>query len=448
MSETVIKVEGLGKKYHIGARQTRRYRTLRDSLTNAVVAPFRRASKLLRGHATGAAELDEEMWALKDVSFEIKRGEVVGIIGRNGAGKSTLLKVLSRITDPTEGYAEITGRIGSLLEVGTGFHPELTGRENVYLNGAILGMKRAEIDLKFDQIVEFAEIDRFIDTPVKHYSTGMALRLAFGVAAHLEPEILLVDEVLAVGDASFQRKCLGKMEEVAQTGRTVLFVSHNMGVITELCGRCYLIDDGRIAMTGRAPDVVAAYLSGGVETSGTWQRSEAQSAASESELDVVVESIRVLSDEGEPTALVPFNRSFQVEISYKVVKPVRDLVVLCGVTNDLGVHVWTSYDTDTTDWAGRTRDSGSYVSTCSVPAGLLRPGRYHLSACALIPRIRIIEPLSRIMAFDITSVGYGFDPERHGAITPSLEWKVMRNGQVSRQAGSVDRIDSEECTRA
>jgi lipopolysaccharide transport system ATP-binding protein len=236
MSYTAIRVDNLSKQYRIGGPQ-KKYETLRDTLANTLATPLRRAGKLLRGQATGAAELDATIWALRDVSFKVQRGEVVGIIGRNGAGKSTLLKILSRITEPTLGVAEIRGRVGSLLEVGTGFHQELTGRENIYLNGAILGMKRHEIEHKFDEIVAFAEVEKFIDTPVKHYSSGMHLRLAFAVAAHLEPEILLVDEVLAVGDAAFQKKCLNKMEDVGQQGRTVLFVSHNMPAITRLCER-------------------------------------------------------------------------------------------------------------------------------------------------------------------------------------------------------------------
>ncbi|MEZ4715781.1 MAG: ABC transporter ATP-binding protein [Caldilineaceae bacterium] len=217
MSNIAIRVENLGKEYRIGATQAR-YRTIRETVMDAARAPFERAGKLLRGEATGAANLDETIWALKDVSFEVKHGEVVGIIGRNGAGKSTLLKILSRITEPTTGYVDLYGRVGSLLEVGTGFHPELTGRENIFLNGAILGMSRNDINRKFDEIVDFAEVERFIDTPVKHYSSGMYLRLAFAVAAHLEPEILLVDEVLAVGDAAFQKKCFRKMGDVAQKG--------------------------------------------------------------------------------------------------------------------------------------------------------------------------------------------------------------------------------------
>lgn len=262
MTHLAIRAVGLGKTYHIGAVRSTRHRTLRDAVAEAARAPFRRAGALLRGHASGAAELDEVLWALRDVAFEVREGEVVGIIGRNGAGKSTLLKILSRITEPTTGFAELRGRVGSLLEVGTGFHPELTGRENVYLNGAILGMTRVEIDRKFDEIVAFAETEKFIDTPVKHYSSGMSVRLAFAVAAHLEPEILLIDEVLAVGDVAFQRKCLSKMDEVADQGRTVLFISHNMAMVDSLCERSILLSGGRVVEDGRTRDVIDRYLEG------------------------------------------------------------------------------------------------------------------------------------------------------------------------------------------
>ena len=259
MSHIAIEVAGLTKKYHIGGPQ-KRYHRLTDQLADIAMAPIRRAGKLLRGQATSAAELDETLWALQDVSFQIKSGEVVGIIGRNGAGKSTLLKILSGITEPSTGYADIYGRIGSLLEVGTGFHPELTGRENIYLNGAILGMRKAEIERKLDEIVAFAEIEKFLDTPVKHYSSGMYVRLAFSVAAHLEPEILLVDEVLAVGDLAFQRKCLGKMDDVAQEGRTVVFVSHNMGLLQALCERGIFLQQGGVHTDGTIVEAVDAYL--------------------------------------------------------------------------------------------------------------------------------------------------------------------------------------------
>jgi len=257
MSDIAIRVEGLGKQYRIGGPQAR-YRTIRESLTEAVQAPFRRLSSVVRGQSSAVA--DETIWALKDVSIDVQRGEVVGIIGRNGAGKTTLLKILSRITEPTEGRAELHGRVGSLLEVGTGFHPELTGRENITLNGAILGMKRAEIDEKFDEIVAFAEMERFIDTPVKHYSSGMYVRLAFAVAAHLEPEILVVDEVLAVGDAEFQKKCLGKMKDVSGQGRTVLFVSHNMTAIQTLCTDAIWLESGRIVGQGDVAEQIEFYL--------------------------------------------------------------------------------------------------------------------------------------------------------------------------------------------
>ncbi len=276
MSDIAIRVENLSKQYRIGQRE--RYYTLRDTLANLFTRPFRRSNvsdhkttdtmttdqspvvsrPVVRGQSSRSP--DEFIWALKDVRFEVKHGEVVGIIGRNGAGKTTLLKILSRITEPTEGSVNIQGRVGSLLEVGTGFHPELTGRENIYLNGAILGMKKAEIDRKFDEIVAFAEVEKFIDTPIKHYSSGMYVRLAFAVAAHLNPEILLVDEVLAVGDAAFQEKCLGKMEDIAGEGRTVLFVSHNTAAVRKLCPRALILNEGRVALDRDSATAIAQYL--------------------------------------------------------------------------------------------------------------------------------------------------------------------------------------------
>lgn len=259
MGDIAIRVDGLGKQYRIGATQAK-YKTFRETLTEMATAPIRRAGNLLRGQAYGAAELNETIWALRDVSFEVKHGDVVGIIGRNGAGKSTLLKILSRITEPSEGQVDLYGRVGALLEVGTGFHPELTGRENVYLNASILGMSRTEIERKFDEIVDFAGVDQFIDTPVKHYSSGMALRLGFAVAAHLEPEILVVDEVLAVGDAAFQKKCLGKMSDVANEGRTVLFVSHNMAAVQGLCKYGVLIERGNMVMMDEVSKTIQRYI--------------------------------------------------------------------------------------------------------------------------------------------------------------------------------------------
>ncbi len=264
MSDTVIRVENLGKQYRLGQRK--RYNSLRESLVETVKHPLRRfrarpsLTTTPGENGKGENAAPDTFWALKDVSFDVKQGEVVGIIGRNGAGKSTLLKILSRITEPTEGQVELTGRVGSLLEVGTGFHPELTGRENVYLNGAILGMRRHEITRKFDEIVAFAEVEKFIDTAAKHYSSGMYMRLAFSVAAHLEPEILVVDEVLAVGDGEFQKRCLGKMGEISRQGRTVLFVSHNLSAVLSLCQRAVLLDYGNMQALGPVQPVVNEYL--------------------------------------------------------------------------------------------------------------------------------------------------------------------------------------------
>jgi lipopolysaccharide transport system ATP-binding protein len=253
MSDIAISVKGLGKRYRLGAQSRPGYRTIRESLVRSLGSPLRR-------FRTGFVERQErDLWALRDLSFDVKFGEVLGIIGRNGAGKSTVLKVLSRITEPTTGYADVFGRVGSLLEVGTGFHPELTGRENIFLNGAILGMSRLEIRRRFDEIVSFAELERFLETPVKHYSSGMYMRLAFSVAAHIEPEVLVVDEVLAVGDAEFQKKCLGKLEEVASHGRTVLFVSHNMAAIQKLASRAVVLQQGRIVLLGSVAEAISKY---------------------------------------------------------------------------------------------------------------------------------------------------------------------------------------------
>jgi len=257
MSDIAVRTENLGKLYRIGDHQ-RGYKTLREAIASAFSVTFHHLNRTPQSSILSPQS--DSIWALKDVSLEVKRGEVLGIIGRNGAGKTTLLKILSRITEPTKGWAEIRGRVGSLLEVGTGFHPELTGRENIYLNGAILGMKKGEIDRKFDEIVAFAEIEKFIDTPVKRYSSGMRVRLAFAVAAHLEPEILVIDEVLAVGDAAFQKKCLGKMGNVAKEGRTVLFVSHSLGTVRSLCGRAVLLEEGQKKLDAPVEEVIGWYL--------------------------------------------------------------------------------------------------------------------------------------------------------------------------------------------
>lgn len=327
MSDIVIKAEGLGKKYLIGHQSEReRYTALRDVMARNVTSMLNKTRQVLSGQQLLAGDTIEEFWALRDIDFEIKRGDRVGIIGRNGAGKSTLLKVLSRITEPSMGRVEIHGRVASLLEVGTGFHPELTGRENIFLNGAILGMTRAEIKKKFDEIVDFAGVEKFLDTPVKRYSSGMYVRLAFAVAAHLEPEILVVDEVLAVGDAEFQKKCLGKMEEVSKNeGRTVLFVSHNMSAISTLCNSGIFLASGQVKINGRIDDIIFQYQNGGDTKNNEWQG------------DAGDNQVRLLH-----TSISPVKGQFHtgsdllIKIKFKVLEEVRSLVV--------GFHLLSIFD--------------------------------------------------------------------------------------------------------
>lgn len=320
MNDTVIRVENLSKRYRISALQ-RKHDTLRDVIADW---GFRISKFQIRN-----SKSDESIWALKDVSFEVKKGEVVGIIGRNGAGKTTLLKILSRITEPTEGYAEIHGRVGSLLEVGTGFHPELSGRENIYLNGAILGMKKREIDKKFDEIVSFAEIEKFIDTPVKRYSSGMYVRLAFAVAAHLEPEILLVDEVLAVGDAEFQKKCLGKMKDVSGQGRTVLFVSHNMASIKSLCNKSIMLENGFLAIKGNTQEVIDKYINESIETNAEYYLGKSESTSDYG----YVEKISIENEEGIPQKTIPIDKPWQVRVRYRILHNTPHFIIGLGLTS-------------------------------------------------------------------------------------------------------------------
>jgi lipopolysaccharide transport system ATP-binding protein len=376
MSDTAIRLEDISKKYYIGRKQEK-YRTLRDTLADVFMSPFRRAGRLLRGQATGAAQLDQSIWALKDVSFEVERGEVVGIIGRNGAGKSTLLKILSRITEPTSGFAEIRGRVGSLLEVGTGFHDELTGRENIFLNGAILGMKRAEIGRKFDEIVAFAEVEKFIDTPVKHYSSGMYLRLAFAVAAHLEPEILLVDEVLAVGDARFQKKCLNKMQDVGQQGRTVLFVSHNMPAITRLCGRTILLDEGRVVADGSSHEVVGAYLNTGLGTMAVREWPDPTNAPASDAIRLC--AVRVRTKGGRITDTIDIREPVGIEMEYEVLRPGYVLLPHFILHTMEGVLAFVAIDQDLA-WRRQPRPLGRYVSTGWIPGNFLAEGTMIVSS--------------------------------------------------------------------
>ena len=388
--DIAVRVNQISKRFRIGARAG--YRTLRESVSDAFSAPWRR----LRGSrkiATDHAAQEREIWALRNVSFEVPRGEVLGLIGRNGAGKSTLLKILSRITPPTSGYAEIRGRVGSLLEVGTGFHPELTGRENVYLSGAILGMKRAEIRRRFDAIVTFAEVDRFIDTAIKHYSSGMHMRLAFAVAAHLEPEVLLVDEVLAVGDAAFQRKCLGRMRSVAGSGRTILFVSHNMAAVTQLCERALWLDEGQVRLTGSAQDVVREYM-----TSSDAQRAERiweDPEDSPGDERVRLRACRLLQG-GAPTGVADINAPLTVEVEIDVRLPAQNLVTGVSLYEPGGQCLFNRCD-----WRPNALAPGRYRKSMEVPAQTLAEGRFSVLVQCVFFEPSIQSVVCRdVLAFD------------------------------------------------
>lgn len=363
MSDTAIRVEGLSKLYTLGANQ-QPYRTLRDTLSSAVRRPFQKRVEKTRKKLSGD---DPSLWALKDLSFEVKQGEVIGVIGRNGAGKSTLLKVLSRITEPTSGYAELRGRVGTLLEVGTGFHPELTGRENIQLSGAILGMTKREIAARFDEIVAFAEVERFVDTPVKFYSTGMFLRLAFAVAAHLEPEILFVDEVLAVGDMAFQQKCLGKMGEAAKRGRTVLFVSHNMGAIRALCEKGLVLHQGQIADAGDISRSIETYFRLSAVSD---QKTEARIAAGGTGFGPVKLSSHESStvDQSEP---------FQACTTIHFGEPVAGFNLFC-IVNDMHQRKMFQQTQDSSEFRRGSDWQGAYDVNISLPAMWLEPGLYSL----------------------------------------------------------------------
>jgi len=416
MGDVVIRVERIGKRYRIGSIPGG-YQTLRDAIATTLSSARHRTPP----------EARETIWALRDVSFDVERGQVLGIIGRNGAGKSTLLKLLSRVTEPTEGQALIHGRVGSLLEVGTGFHPELTGRENVYLNGAILGMKRAEIDRKFDEIVAFAEVERFVETPVKRYSSGMYLRLAFAVAAHLEPEILVVDEVLAVGDAEFQRKCLGKMSDVAQEGRTVLFVSHNMSAILRLTEHCLVLDQGRIALQASTSEAVDYYMTAGDVASGErrWEGEEGGSPAN----PFHPIALRVLDRRGRVAERVASIEPFTIEFEYRLATELTGLRVGLYLATSRGEPVLTSFDTDAPQafetWTARP--AGRYVSRCLVPANLLNGGTFVLGVNASAFRIRsyLTEERALTLTVDPTGApGSHWAEPRGGPIRPALEWDI------------------------
>jgi lipopolysaccharide transport system ATP-binding protein len=420
MGELAIRVEGLGKRYRIGAGRPR-YRTLRDSVWDVASSPLRGLRSVLRGGSPDGRAVGT-FWALKGVSFEVHPGEVVGIIGRNGAGKSTLLKVLAQITEPTEGLADIHGRVGSLLEVGTGFHGELTGRENVYLNGAILGMKRAEIARKFDEIVAFAEVERFIDTPVKHYSSGMHMRLAFAVAAHLEPQILIVDEVLAVGDAAFQERCLNKMGQVGRAGRTVLFVSHNMYAVSRLTRRALLVEAGRVVADGETSAVVKKYLATGGDLQAEWVRPAGQGSPS----DVQITAVRCRNATGDVTARLDAAEPFVIEIDFTVRCRTEAQIAFRFNSGSDGGTVFTSALSDPEHARATPFEAGKCRARCQIPAPFLVPGNYHLLVAANNPRGPQFDLLEHVLELEISEVGSLTRlAGRLGHVAPLLQWQAQ-----------------------
>jgi len=425
MSGVAIRIEGLSKKFRIGTHE--KYRTLRDAMSHAFVTPFRRVASVIRGEAAGST--DEEIWALRDVSLEIRQGEVVGVIGRNGAGKSTLLKVLSRITEPTLGRVCLKGRVGSLLEVGTGFHPELTGRENVYLNGAMLGMRHAEIDSKFDEIVAFAELEKFLDTAVKHYSSGMYMRLAFAVAAHLETEILLVDEVLAVGDAAFQKKCLGKMGDVAKHGRTVLFVSHNMGAIMQLCPKSFALQQGQLVSQGPSKEIVQQYLSSLFENNSP-NLERAPLRAGDGRLRFV--SCYLQDESGKRTELPVAGHPLDVVLEFDSREDLSNVQFMFTIFNHIGIAA-THCNVDAMGHRFRIAQ-GKGTIVCRIPKLPLPLGQYKLAVLAQ-DHIHQLDWVPTACVFDVDTSD--FFPN---AYTPSMEysttlvdhdWKLLnRNGHT------------------
>jgi lipopolysaccharide transport system ATP-binding protein len=422
----VIRAQGLGKRYTIGAAQ--QYDTLAESIIGNLAAPLRRMRRRADGGNNKALTEANSIWALKDVSFDVEQGQVLGVIGRNGAGKSTLLKILSRITEPTEGEVVIHGRVGSLLEVGTGFHPELTGRENVYLNGAILGMRQTEIARKFDEIVAFSEVEQFIDTPVKKYSSGMYLRLAFAVAAHLEPEILVVDEVLAVGDAEFQRKCLGKMNDVAEEGRTVLFVSHNMSAILRLTHEAIVLEKGQMALRAPSSQAVDYYLSAGHSSDGerTWAEDEIPVQAA----PFKPIALRLRDQKGRVAETIRSTEPALIEFEYQLTAPITGLRVGFYLNTARGEAVFVSFDTDDPDNFERftERRAGRYISRCSIPADTLNAGRYSLGVNASSFRIRSYLTEEQALEFNVDPTGapgMHWPETRAGVVRPRLEWMIQ-----------------------
>lgn len=444
----MVSVENLSKRYRIGARE-QGYRTIREAIVDGLMGPvnnFKRLRKLTNFNDTKQNKIeraslpdpevdstpDDVIWALKDVSFEVKQGEVVGIIGRNGAGKSTLLKILSRITEPTTGEVNLYGRISSLLEVGTGFHPELTGRENIFLNGAILGMRKTEIAKKFDEIVSFADIEKFIDTPVKRYSSGMYVRLAFAVAANLEPEILIVDEVLAVGDVAFQKKCMGKMGDIAKGGRTVLLVSHNMAAIRNLCSRSILLDEGEILENGSTASVIDCYLNQKTLEKATVSRSEIEARMEgvilRKDPHIRCLEISLFDQNGEPKLSFYSDESIYVRIKIQCLKTVYNLGTVLHLTDEKDSLLLLTQNMDDPDMMpGYNRlDEGIYEFICEIPPNLFGSKKFYLTIHLEFPkREHLVIP--RVISFEVKFNGYnGIHHNYPFFFRPQFKWQMQK----------------------
>lgn len=418
--EPIIKVENLGKSYIIG-HQRERYVALRDVLANKARQVVSKTKNIFSGGQLIAGNELEEFWALKDINFEVQQGDRVGIIGRNGAGKSTLLKVLSRITEPTTGRIYLKGRVASLLEVGTGFHPELSGRENIYLNGAILGMSRAEVKKKFDEIVDFAGVEKFLDTPVKRYSSGMYVRLAFAVAAHLEPEILIIDEVLAVGDAEFQKKCLGKMEDVSKNeGRTVLFVSHNMGAIRSLCTKGILLANGATENIGDVSNVISNYLAFVPQSNSEWIRKTARPSM------IYFNSIQILNSREQITSNIASGEDFSIRINITALEKVPDATVSIRFTNEEGLPIFTTSLHDYLENSDNIEKGESELKVY-ISSNILIPGKYNLTIACFISRIKLFDFLEDFLSITIEDFGIkNKDIDRTGLVIPKYKWDKIK----------------------
>jgi lipopolysaccharide transport system ATP-binding protein len=418
-----IRAQQIGKRYRIGARREP-YKRFSETVVRSVTSSWRHIRSLGKT-LTG----DETFWALKDVTFDLQHGEVLGIIGRNGAGKSTLLKVLSRITRPTEGRAEIRGRVGSLLEVGTGFHPELTGRENIYLNGAVLGMRRHEINRKFDEIVDFSGLEKFLDTPVKRYSSGMYVRLAFAVAAHMEPEILMVDEVLAVGDAEFQKKCLGKMHDVVTEGRTVLFVSHNMTAIRKLCNRAILLADGLVARDGSSDDVVQYYLDSAMTSPGQIVWDEKRRPGNRA---MRIHSVKFMDWAGREADQVDLSRDSKVQVEYEIGQEGAKAQFSLVLFDADQACVFSSLSNKEPHFHGKSLKAGRYISACQIPGNLLNAGTYYVSLICSSTNwadFRVDHCIS-FEAVDDNVLRGDYQGNYSGMIRPALTWETKFVGAV------------------